>query len=288
MQWPLKKEGDCRFDLVSIGEVMLRLNPREGRIRTAHHFTVWEGGGEYNVARGLAKCFRMRTSVVTALPRTDVGWLVEELILRGGVCADHIAWLPYDGIGREHRVGLNFTERGFGILGAKGVSDRGHSAASALTIDMVDCKRLFQDEGARWMHTGGIFAALSENTATLLEKILPFARSCGTLVSYDLNFRPSLWKSQGGIDRAREINRRIIPHVDLLFGNEGDFTAALGYEVEATSNDYEELEPSIASILRATSLPSRRKRSNGSKKQRMANLLARRRGLGFLSRRERR
>lgn len=242
MPLPIRPAADCRYDAVSLGEVMLRLDPGEGRIRTARQFRAWEGGGEYNVARGLRRAFGLRTAVVTALADNEVGRLVEDLILQGGVDTGHIRWLPYDGIGRAVRNGLNFTERGFGVRGAVGVSDRGHTAASQLAPGAVDWDHLFGDLGVRWLHTGGIYAALSETAAETVLAAVTAARRHGTVVSYDLNYRPSLWRATGGTARAQEVNREIARHVDVMIGNEEDFTAALGFEVEGVDEHLAELE----------------------------------------------
>jgi 2-dehydro-3-deoxygluconokinase len=208
---PLPLRSQCAFDLLSLGEVMLRLDPGEGRIRTARQFTAWEGGGEYNVARGLRKCFGLRTAVCTALVDNEVGHLLEDFILQGGVAPDFIVWQPDDGIGKSARNGLNFTERGFGVRGARGVSDRGHSAASQLRPGDFNWDHLFGTLGVRWFHTGGIFAALSESTAALTLEAVQAAARHGTVVSYDLNYRPSLWKSIGGLERARDRQPRDRP-----------------------------------------------------------------------------
>ncbi|MBO0868033.1 MAG: sugar kinase [Micromonosporaceae bacterium] len=216
---------------------MLRLDPGEGRIKTARAFRVWEGGGEYNVARGLRRCFGMRTGVVTALADNEVGRLVEDLILAGGVDTSLIRWVPYDGIGRRVRNGLNFTERGFGLRGAVGVSDRGNTAASQLRPDAVDWEHLFGTLGVRWLHTGGIYAGLSETTPDVIEAAMVAARRHGTVISYDLNYRPSLWQAIGGQQRAREVNTRLAGYVDVMLGNEEDFTAALGFTVPDTDHD---------------------------------------------------
>jgi 2-dehydro-3-deoxygluconokinase len=228
----IKPGKDCQFDMLALGEVMLRLDPGEGRIRTARAFTVWEGGGEYNVARGLRRCFGLRTGLCSALADNDVGRLIEDFILQGGVDTSQVLWRPYDGVGRAVRNGLNFTERGFGFRGAVGIPDRGHTAASQLKPGDFDWDHLFGRLGVRWFHTGGIFAALSDTTASLVEEAVQAATKHGTIVSYDLNFRPSLWKAIGGKTRAREVNRRIARHVDVMIGNEEDFTACLGLEVE--------------------------------------------------------
>jgi 2-dehydro-3-deoxygluconokinase len=238
----LRPAEEVRYDAVALGEVMLRLDPGEGRIRTTRSFRVWEGGGEYNVARGLRRAFGLRTAVVTALVDNEVGRLVEDLILTGGVDTSFLRWVPSDGVGRQVRNGLNFTERGFGVRGAVGVSDRGHTAASQLRPGDVDWDHLFGTLGVRWLHTGGIFAALSETSAETTLAAVTAARRHGTVVSYDLNYRPSLWKAIGGQARAQEVNRRIAPHVDVMIGNEEDFSAALGFTVEGVDENLTVLE----------------------------------------------
>jgi 2-dehydro-3-deoxygluconokinase len=231
MPLQIRPQKTCAFDQVSLGEIMLRLDPGEGRIRTARSFTAWEGGGEYNTSRGLRKCFGLRTAVCTALVDNEVGHLVEDFVMQGGVTTDFIRWRGDDGIGRTVRNGLNFTERGFGIRGAVGVPDRGNTAASQLKPGDFDWDRLFGELGVRWFHTGGIFAALSASTAELAIEAVRAAKRHGTVVSYDLNYRPSLWKSIGGLPKAREVNREIARHTDVMVGNEEDFTASLGFEV---------------------------------------------------------
>jgi 2-dehydro-3-deoxygluconokinase len=233
----LRERAECRYDAVALGEVMLRLDPGEGRVRTARQFRAWEGGGEYNVARGLRRCFGLRTAVVTAFADNEVGRLVEDFILTGGVDTELIRWVPYDGIGRTVRNGLNFTERGFGVRGAVGVSDRGHTATSQLAAGDIDWEHVFGRLGARWFHTGGIFAGLSESTPDVVEEAMAAAKRHGTIVSYDLNYRPSLWQAVGGKARAQEVNQRLARYVDVMIGNEEDFTAALGFEVPDTDPD---------------------------------------------------
>ena len=228
----LRPAADCAYDVVALGEVMLRLDPGEGRIRTARQFRASEGGGEYNVARGLRRAFGLRAAIVTALADNEVGRLVEDCILTGGLDTSFIRWSAYDGVGRASRNGLNFTERGFGVRGAVGVSDRGHTAASQLAPGDIDWEHLFGELGVRWLHTGGIFAALSDTAAQTVIEAVTVARKHGTVVSYDLNYRPSLWKAVGGKARAREVNRAIASQVDVMIGNEEDFSASLGFEVE--------------------------------------------------------
>lgn len=238
----VKPASECAFDQLSMGEVMLRLDPGEGRVRTARSFRAWEGGGEYNVARGLRRCFGLRTALVSAFADNEVGRLLEDFILQGGVDTSFVKWVPYDGIGRSVRNGLNFTERGFGIRGAVGVSDRGNTAASQLKRGDIDWEHIFGKLGVRWFHTGGIFAALSETTADLVIEATEVAKKYGTVVSYDLNYRPSLWKGIGGKAKAQEVNRVIAKNVDVMIGNEEDFTACLGFEVEGADENLSSLE----------------------------------------------
>ncbi len=231
-----------RWDCLSLGEVMLRLDPGDGRIHTTRHFEVWEGGGEYNVARGLRRCFGLRTAIATALAENAVGRLVEDFILQGGVDTSLLKWVAYDGVGRTVRNGLNFTERGFGIRAAAGCSDRGHTAISQVKPGDFDWEVIFgSPNGARWFHTGGIFAALSGSTADVAAEAMDAARLHNTPVSYDLNYRDSLWKSIGGKRRAQEVNRELVRKVDLLLGNEEDFSAMLGVEIKGVGEDFAEL-----------------------------------------------
>jgi 2-dehydro-3-deoxygluconokinase len=236
-----RKAGDCRWDLVSLGEVMLRLDPGDGRVSTTRSFRVCEGGGEYNVARGLRRCFGLRTAHVTALADNPVGRLIEDLMLQGGVDLSHLHWVDFDGVGRTVRNGLNFTERGFGVRAAVGCSDRGHTAVSQLKPGQIDWEKIFASEGARWFHTGGIFAALSESTPLVAREAMQAAKKHGVIISYDLNYRESLWKSIGGKQRAMEVNRELAPLIDVMIGNEEDFTAALGFKVEGVDEHLSEL-----------------------------------------------
>jgi 2-dehydro-3-deoxygluconokinase len=239
---PIVEPNDARFDIVSLGEVMLRFDPGPGRIRTSREFQVWEGGGEYNVARGLRRVFGLRAGIVTALADNEVGRLIEDLMLTGGVDTTFVQWVAYDGVGRAARNGLNFTERGFGVRGAVGVSDRGHTAVSQLAPGDIDWDYLFGTVGVRWFHTGGIFAALSPSAADTTVEAAQAAKRHGTTVSYDLNYRPSLWNSFGGQPQAQAVNRAIAPYVDVMLGNEEDFTAALGFEVDAADAGLTRLE----------------------------------------------
>ncbi len=243
-QLTIKSREECKYACISLGEVMLRLDPGDGRIRSARTFTAWEGGGEYNVTRGLRKCFGLPTAVVTSFADNHVGRLVEDFIMQGGVDTSLIKWIPSDGIGRTVRNGLNFTERGFGIRGAQGVSDRANTAASKLKKGDIDWENIFGKPGVQWFHTGGIFAALSDSTAEVVEEAMIAAKKHGTIISYDLNYRPSLWKSIGGQEKAQEVNRRLAQYVDVMIGNEEDFTACLGFEIEGVDENLKELDVS--------------------------------------------
>jgi 2-dehydro-3-deoxygluconokinase len=250
----IRPAGECKWDCVSLGEVMLRFDPGFGRVRNSRQFTVWEGGGEYNVARAMRKCWGKRSSVVTALPSNDLGWLVEDFIMQGGVDTSHIVWRDFDGIGRNTRVGLNFTEKGYGVRAALGCSDRANSAASQLTAEEVDWDKLFGEEGVRWFHTGGIFAALAPNTSKTVIAAVQAAKKHGTIVAYDLNYRASLWKSQGGKEGAQKINREIAKYVDVMIGNEEDFTACLGFEVEGLDEHISKIDPANFKKMIATAV----------------------------------
>ena len=246
------RQAPARWDELSLGEVMLRLDPGEGRLHTTRHFTAWEGGGEYNVARGLRRCFGLRTAIATAIADNPVGRLIEDLMLQGGVNTSLVRWMPYDGVGRQLRNGLNFTERGFGVRAAAGCSDRGHTAVSQLRPGDYDWDTIFGPaNGARWFHTGGIFAALSETTPAVAAEAMDAARRNGTPVSYDLNYRPSLWQAIGGKARAQEVNRELVRKVDVLLGNEEDFSAMLGIQLQGVSDDFAELHvPAYEQMLR--------------------------------------
>jgi 2-dehydro-3-deoxygluconokinase len=240
----IKERQQCRWDIVSLGEVMLRLDPGEGRVHTTRSFQVWEGGGEYNVARGLKRCFGLEATIVTAFADNAVGRLVQDLIYQGGVDQSHVKWVKFDGVGRTVRNGLNFTERGFGVRAAAGCSDRGHTAVSQLKAGEIGWDQIFAKEGARWFHTGGIFCALSESTPGVAREAMEAAKKHGAIVSYDLNYRDSLWRSIGGKERAIAVNRELAPLVDVMIGNEEDFTAALGFEVEGVDEHHSKLDVS--------------------------------------------
>jgi len=239
----IKPKAGCKWDLVSLGEVMLRLDPGDGRTHTTRTFTVWEGGGEYNVARGLKRCFGLDTALVSAFADNSIGRLIQDFLYQGGVDQSHVRWVKFDGVGRTVRNGLNFTEKGFGARAAVGCPDRGHTAISQLKPGEIDWQQIFVTEGARWFHTGGIFAALSDTTPAVAKEAMVAAKKANVIVSYDLNYRESLWKSIGGKKRAQEVNRELASYVDVMLGNEEDFTAALGFEVPGLDENHSKLDP---------------------------------------------
>src|ERR1700722_6719859 len=240
----IKSKDACRWDQLSLGEVMLRLDPGEKRITTTRSFEVYEGGGEYNVARGLKRCFGLDTAIVTAFVDNAVGRLAQDLIYQGGVDQSMVRWVPDDGVGRTARNGLNFTERGFGVRAALGCSDRGHTAVSQLKPSEIDWDEIFGKQGVRWFHTGGIFCALSATTPDVALEAVQAARRHGVIVSYDLNYRESLWKSIGGQKQAQAVNRRLAPFIDVMLGNEEDFSAALGYQIPGSDSNHSNLDVS--------------------------------------------
>jgi 2-dehydro-3-deoxygluconokinase len=237
----IKPKDRRRWDQLSLGEVMLRFDPGDQRIWTTRQFAVCEGGGEYNVARGLKRCFGLDTAIVTALADNPVGRLVEDLMNQGGVDHSLTKWVPYDGVGRSVRNGLNFTERGFGVRAALGCSDRGHTAVSQLKEGDINWNHIFGELGVRWFHTGGIFCALSDSTPAVAMEAMRAAHENGVIVSYDLNYRDSLWKSYGGKKQAQLVNRQLAAYVDVMLGNEEDFSAALGYDVKGVGDEYSNL-----------------------------------------------
>ncbi len=237
----VRDAASCRYDVVTLGEVMLRLDPGEGRVRSTRSFAVSEGGGEYNVGRALRRCFGHRVAHVTAIGDNEVGRLLEDLLLQGGVDLDHVVWKPADEVGRSNRNPLNFTERGFGVRSALGVYDRAHSATAGLEPDDIDWEHLFGDLGVRWFHTGGIFAGLSPSTLATTRAAMAAARRYGTIVSYDVNYRPSLWAAAGGPDAARELTARLLDDVDVLFGVDAN-------DFEATVRELSAQHPNLAMI----------------------------------------
>lgn len=235
----IKDAKDCRFDLLSLGESMVRLSPPgHGRIEFSPTLEVWVGGGEYNVAYALAR-LGMRTGFLSRLVDNPVGKIVVNHGRSVGMDMSQVIMAKFDGVGRADRIGLNFTEVGTGVRGSVTMYDRGHSAASNLKPGMIDFKKVFS-QGVRWLHTGGIFASLADGTAAVCKEALIAAKEAGTIVSYDLNFRSKLWNSQ----KAQQVTKELVPYIDCLIGNEEDFQKVLGFEVEGVDENLSALDTS--------------------------------------------
>ncbi len=252
----IKQKTDCLWDFVSLGEVLLRFDPIDERIHNARNFRVFDGGAEYNVARNLGKVFKQNTAIITALADNALGRLAEDFILQGGVDASEILWRTHDGKGENIRNGLYFIERGFGLRPAASCFDRANTAVSRLKAGDVDWRKIFVEKGARWFHTGGVFTGLSEITPDAAKEAMRFAKESGAIVSYDLNYRDSLWKTRGRRDAANRLNREFLPHTDVVFGvfdfdsrlsnfDENNFREA----AEKMMNDFPNLK-AIVSTLR--------------------------------------
>jgi len=242
---------NTKWDCVSLGDVMLRLDPGDTRIRSAREFKVWEGGGEYNVSRGLKAVFGMRTSHVCGFVENEIGQLLLNLINQGGVDVSHSPWKPFDGIGHETRIGLNFTERGFGVRGALGAVDRAHAASAQIKPGEINWEKIFVEEKTTWFHTGGIYTSLSANTPKVMMEAFTQARKNKAIISYDMNFRPSLWKFSGGGEVALNRNREMVSQVDVLVGGVEDFQLSLGMKL----NGMKENLPSLSADNFAEAIP---------------------------------
>ena len=233
----IRDAKDARLDLLSLGECMIRLSP-EGRqrIEFSSRFEAWVGGGEYNVAYAAAR-MGLRAGWVSRLPDNYVAMMIHQHARGAGLDLSHVVWVPYDGVGRQDRVGLNWTEVGTGVRGSVTMYDRGHSAASRMKPGDVDWKKVFAG-GIRWFHTGGIWSALSPSTAGVALEALKAAHEAGVVTSYDLNFRSKLWSAKD----ARAATEKLIPFIKVLIGNEEDFIKVLGMKIEGVKEDFKGLE----------------------------------------------
>lgn len=237
MSLKIKPKNEAELDLLSVGECMIRLSPPgHGRIEYAHTLEVWVGGGEFNVAYALSR-LGLRTGWASRLVDNPLGHLVLNHARAVGMDVSEVVVVPYDGVGIKDRIGLNFTEVGTGVRASVTMYDRGHAAAAHLKPGEIDWKRIFNERGVRWLHTGGIFTALSADTAATCKEMLEAAHDAGTIVSYDLNFRSKLWSSE----QAQKVTKELVKHVDCLIGNEEDFQKVLGFEVEGTDENLSEL-----------------------------------------------
>ena len=231
------KASECEFDLLSLGECMIRLSPPgHQRIELTPVFEAYAGGGEYNVSYALAR-YGMRTGWVSRVVDNPLGHFIRNHAQASGMDLSEVLWIPYDGSGRADRIGFNFTEVGMGVRASVSMYDRGHTAISHLKPGDADWKRIFGKRRVRWFHTGGIFSALSESCAEVALESMKAAHDAGTIVSYDLNFRSKLWSSK----KAIEVTKKLVPYIDVLIGNEEDFQKVLGFEVEGTDEKLSEL-----------------------------------------------
>jgi 2-dehydro-3-deoxygluconokinase len=241
----VKSADDCQFDLISLGECMLRLSPPEhGRVEFASALEVWVGGGEYNVAYALAR-LGLRTGWIGGLNTSPMGQIIANHARAVGMDISRAVTRQYDGVGKRDRIGLNFTEVGHGRRGSTTLYDRGHSATAGIKPGEIDWKTLFSKQGVRWLHTGGIYAALSESARLVVAEAIKAAHEAGTIVSFDLNFRSKLWSSKEAIATTRPL----APMIDCLIGNEEDFEKVLGYEAPGVDVEKGQLDTSAFKIM---------------------------------------
>ncbi len=240
MALKIKSAESCEFDLVALGECMIRLSPPgHGRIEFAPQLEVWVGGGEYNVAYALAR-LDLRSGWVGGLNTSPMGRIIANHARAVGMEISHAVTRKYDGVGKVDRIGLNFTEVGHSKRASVTLYDRGHSATAGMKPGQVNWQKLFGEQGVRWLHTGGIFAALSDGTRQVVAEAVKAAHEAGTIVSYDLNFRSKLWSSAEAIATTKPL----VPYIDCLIGNEEDFQKVLGYDVEGVDIEKGSLDTS--------------------------------------------
>jgi 2-dehydro-3-deoxygluconokinase len=233
----IKTAQSTQFDLLALGECMIRFSPPgHQRIELSPVLEIYAGGGEYNVAYALSR-YGMRTGWISRLVDNPLGQFIKNHARTSGMDVSEAVWVPYDGVGRADRIGLNFTEVGIGVRASVTMYDRGHTAVAHMKAGDVEWQRIFGTRGARWFHTGGIFTALSDSCADVALESMKAAHDAGTIVSYDLNFRSKLWSSK----KAIEVTKKLVPYVDVLIGNEEDFQKVLGFEVEGTDEHLKKL-----------------------------------------------
>lgn len=233
----VKEASETQFDILSLGECMIRLSPPgHQRIELTPYFEAYAGGGEYNVSYALAR-YGMRAGWISRLVDNPLGHFIKNHARASGMDVSEVLWVPYDGSGRADRIGFNFTEVGMGVRASVSLYDRGHTAIAHMKPGDVDWKRIFTQRGVRWFHTGGIFTALSDSCAEVAIESMKAAHEAGTIVSYDLNFRSKLWSSK----KAIEATEQLVPFIDVLIGNEEDFQKVLGFEVEGTDENLKKL-----------------------------------------------
>ncbi|MBX2992972.1 MAG: sugar kinase [Bacteroidetes bacterium] len=233
----LLSSSETEFDLLSLGECMIRLSPPgHQRIELTPYFEAYAGGGEYNVSYALAR-YGLRTGWISRLVDNPLGAFIKNHARASGMDLSEVIWVPYDGSGRADRIGLNFTEVGMGVRASVTLYDRGHTAVAHMKPGEIDWNRIFGKRKSRWFHTGGIFAALSDSCAEVTREAMKAAHDAGAVVSYDLNFRSKLWSSK----KAIEVTKNLVPYIDVLIGNEEDFQKVLGFEVEGADEHLKSL-----------------------------------------------
>ncbi len=234
----IKPAGSAKYDLIALGETMIRLSPPGyERIEFSPTLEVWVGGGEYNVAYALSR-LGLRTGWIGGLNSSPMGAIVRNHARAAGVDVSYAVERKWDGVGKKDRIGLNFTEVGTSKRASTTLYDRGHSATAGIKPGEINWNKLFREDGVRWLHTGGIFSALSENTRLVAAEAVKAAHEAGTIVSYDLNFRSKLWSSKEAI----ETTKPLVPYIDCLIGNEEDFEKVLGYHAEGVDIEKNEMD----------------------------------------------
>src|SRR5436309_399741 len=236
----LKIPREGKLDFLSLGAVVHRLDPGIVPFRKAVECQIHVSGGEYNVAANLADCFRLQTGIATAMVDYPIGELVAERVRAMGVKPFYKRF-EHDGVSGPNLATV-YSDRGYGVRAPIVFYNRANEAAARLKPGDFDWPAIVAG-GVRWFHSGGIFAALSPTTPELILEGMRAAKSAGAVISFDLNFREKMWKTSGGLERAHEVLRRLVDHVDVLVGNEEDLQKGLGIpgpEVAATSK----LDPS--------------------------------------------
>ncbi len=235
-----KAAGDVKYDLVSLGEVMMRFDPGDIPTARARNARIWHGGGETNVAEGAASAFGLRGAVVTALVDDGIGRNIEHQLKEAGVDTTNIIWFNNtgkgqfctDGKGTLHN-GINFTWKGKGVLPSVTEYYRAHTPASELKPGDLDWDAMFA-QGVRWFHSGGIFTLIGDKTGDFALEAYKAAGRNGVFRSFDLNYRS---KVQPDKDKARATNKQIMSEIEFVVGNQGDFGDALGYETRKVAKD---------------------------------------------------
>jgi 2-dehydro-3-deoxygluconokinase len=236
----IKSASECRYDGVSLGEVMLRIDPLDMPTARARHLRLSQGGGETNVACGMAYTFGLRSAVLTALVDDNIGLNIRNQLREAGVDTSKIIWFNTQNDGTAHSTdqkgslcnGINFTYNGRGVIPSDTVYYRAHTAIREIKPDDFNWDQLFKADGSRSFNTGGIFTLLSENTAKVAAKAVQKANEYGVFVAADLNYRA---KVQPDKTIARSINKKIAPYLGFLVGNDSDLSDALGYNTKASN-----------------------------------------------------